>query len=102
MTVIGNQNTLTMEGQKVWSLLVRCPHPETLENVPRSEGQLKSWLPAFCGGREALADHPLSEGATAQDTTVVIPAGESDQFPVVIVTSDPTSACEDAARLNAE
>ena len=101
-TVIGNQNTLAIQGQKVWSLLVRCPHPETLENVPRSEGPLKSWLPAMCGGREALADHPLSEGAAPQDITIVIPAGVSDQFSVVIATSDPASACEDAARLNAE
>jgi hypothetical protein len=97
VTVIGDQNLLTMDGQEVSSLLVRCPHGETED--ARSAGALNSWVPVTCAGREAFADHPLSKASTMQDTTIVIPAGEADQFPLVIVTSDPISACEDAARL---
>ena len=68
----------------------------------RQETELLSWSPVTCGGQEARADHPLSAGSTAHHTTIVVEGARPGQSPLVIVTSDPSSACEDAARLHAE
>jgi hypothetical protein len=98
VTVIENLRDLHLEGSTgPLQALVRTCEDEQ-EGLPQPEGPLTSWLPVTCGARQALADHPLSNGSTAQDTTLIIPEAE----PLVIVTSDPTSACEDAARLHAE
>ena len=100
VTVIGNLETLRLDAytMRVGALASRCEDEREQPPVPRSPGLLNSWIPVTCGGREALVDHPLNEGPTPQDTTVVVPA----LLPLVIVTSDPTSACEDAARLHRE
>ena len=102
VTLIGDQHTLTIEGDDVSSLIVRCSHANEVESVARSEGPLRTWVPITCGGREAFADHAPGDGPAAKGTTIVVPAGGLGQFPLVIVTSEPTSACEDAARLNTE
>ena len=94
VTVIENLQDLQLEGYSVDTWARGCEH----EGAPHPEVPLTGWLPVTCGGREALADHPLSEGPTSQDTTLIIP----DVQPLVIVTSDPTSTCEDAARLHTE
>jgi hypothetical protein len=105
VTVAANASELTLgegdkEGEKFRpsvASLVRWCEGEKVE--PRTEEPLSSWTPVTCGGEEAFADHPRGEPAPAEDTTILVPRAGN---PLVVVTSDPTSACEDAARLNAE
>ena len=96
LTIIANRSELRV-GERytpfIGQLVTKCEGDE-----PRAEGPFAGWLPLTCGGREAFADRPLSEDSP-EGTTIVVPA---DQFPFVIVTSTPTSACEDVARLHAE
>jgi hypothetical protein len=94
IAVIDDQDTLTLGGEEVSNLVGRCHG--------RQETELLSWSPVTCGGQEARADHPLNAGSTAHDTTIVVEGTERGQSPLVIVTSDPSSACEDVARLHAE
>ena len=94
ITVIDDQDWLTLGGDEVANLVASCHG--------RQETELLSWSPVTCGGQEARADHPLSAGSTAHHTTIVVEGARPGQSPLVIVTSDPSSACEDAARLHAE
>ena len=103
VTMMANLPELALGGE-AWGtqqVETRCEGEGGVEEheVPASlEALPGNWLHVTCGGREALADHPLSEGSKTRDTTLIIPA----LLPLVIVTSDPASACKDAARLHAE
>lgn len=97
-TMIENR-TLSIDGEQVRRLVGdRCGEAQD-EASTAPLGPMNSWFPVTCGGQEAFADHALGEdSAEMQGTTIVLPA----VLPVVVVTSDPTSACEDVARLHAQ
>ena len=92
VTLIGDSRELTIDGEAVPSLVLRCIHfgRESSKGVRElSTGPLKKWIGVSCGGVSALADHRL-----VRDTTAIVPSGD---YPIVVVTSAPTSACKDAA-----
>lgn len=89
VTLFANLEDLQVEGTRRRSGSCKHGAKANTKGLPARKDS------SAAGGQRAFADHELSE---AQDTTIVIPA----PLPLVIVTSDPTSACEDAARLKTE
>ncbi len=94
ISLFADDRSLVIDGHTVPSLVLDCidfGHETPQPQSALARGPLEQWIAVSCGGAQTIANHRL----TGRVTAIV----QSGDYPIVLVTAAPASACKDAATI---